>query len=65
MNIRISYLTDDEIKYQNKLRLQRLANEANYATVLGLFLEGLAEEPDREEYGIPEWKHNQILTKVA
>lgn len=65
MNVRVSYLTNGEIEYRNELRLQQLANEANYATVLGLFLEGLAEEPDREEYGISDADHNRILKLVA
>jgi len=65
MNVRITYLTDSEIQYRNQLRLQQLANEANYAVVLGLFLEGLAEEPDREEYDISEQTHNHLLKTVA
>ena len=39
--------------------------EANYAVVLGLFLEGLAEAPDREEYGLSQEDHNRILQQVA
>jgi hypothetical protein len=65
MNVRITYLTDGEIKARNELRMQQLANEANYATVLGLFLGGLAEEPDREEYGLSEADHTRILAQVA
>jgi hypothetical protein len=65
MQVRITYLTDGEIEYYNERRLEQLANEANYAVVLGLFLEGLAEEPDREEYGLSEADHNRILAQVA
>jgi hypothetical protein len=65
MQARIVYLTDGEIEYYNERRLRQLANEANYAVVLGLFLEGLAEKPDREEYGLSQEDHDRILQQVA
>jgi hypothetical protein len=65
MQIRVTYLTDGEIEFYNERRSQQLAHEANYTVVLGLFLEGLAEEPDREEYGISAERHAQLLRMVS
>jgi len=65
MQIKIKYLTNGEIEFRDYLRLQQQHGEANYALALGAFLQGLADEPRREEYGVSDEAHNRILKQVA
>ena len=68
MQTKIIYLTDGEIESRNERRLKQLAQDARYATVLGLFFGGVAERPNREEYGVSQKLHDKLeaaLLKVA
>ena len=68
MQTKIVYLTNGEIESLNERRLKQLANDARYATVLGLFFGGVAERPSREEFGVSQKLHDRLetaLLKVA
>ncbi len=65
MQTRITHLTDGEIEARNKARMQQLADDANYATILGLFFGGVAEKPEPREYGLTEEDHNRIMRLIA
>jgi len=64
MQVKVSYLTDDEIAYYAGQELKKIS-DAEYASLLGLFFAG--EEPNREEYGVSQELHDEIVAgrKVA
>lgn len=66
MQVKVSYLTDDEIAYYAGQELKKIS-DAEYASLLGLFFAGMVEEPNREEYGVSQELHDEIVAgrKVA
>lgn len=60
MQVKISYLTDDEIGYYASQQFKEIS-EAEYAALLGLFFAGMVkEEPDPQEYGVSQGLHDKL-----
>jgi hypothetical protein len=66
MQVKVSYLTDDEIAYYAGQQFKKIS-EAEYAALLGLFFAGMVEKPDPVKYGISQELDNELAAgrKVA
>ena len=59
MQVKVSYLTDDEIGYYASQQFAEIS-EVEYASLLGLFFAGMIKEPDPEEYGVSQELHDKL-----
>lgn len=66
MQIKVSYLTDDEIAYYANQQFKKIS-EADYASLLGLFFAGMVEKPDPKKFGVSQELHDELVAgrKVA